>query len=174
MTTNDSAAPRRKGETKAMAKSASANAKSASAKAKSASAKAKSASAVPRAAIPTPVTDAYRAKGEWNPLWDRLRALDPEFMEAYLAFRDVPHRNGPLPAHIKELILVAVNVATTHLYAPGARRHMQNALRAGATPQELLETVQLTTVLGIHACNMAIPILVEEVERFEADAATRR
>ncbi len=153
MTTKGSAAPRRTGKTKA---------------------KAKAASAAPRAAMPTPVTDAYRAKGEWNPLWDRLRALDPEFMEAYLAFRDVPHRNGPLPAHIKELILVAVNVATTHLYAPGARRHMQNALRAGATPQELLETVQLTTVLGIHACNMAIPILVEEVERFEAEAAAPR
>ncbi len=89
-------------------------------------------------------------------------------MEAYLAFRDVPHRKGPLPPHIKELILVAINVATTHLYGPGARRHMQNALRLGATPAELLETIELTTVMGIHACNLAIPIMVEEVEKFDS------
>ena len=122
----------------------------------------------------TPTIDAYRAKGDWNPLWDQLRELDPAFMEAYLVFRDVPHRNGPLPPHIKELILVAINVATTHLYAPGARRHMQNALRQGATREELLETIQLTSIMGIHACNMAIPILVEEVDRFEAEKKKTR
>jgi len=101
-----------------------------------------------------------------------LRELDPEFMEAYLAFRDVPHRNGPLPPHFKELILVAINAATTHLYAPGLRRHMQNALRLGATPEEVLETIQLTTVMGIHSCNLAIPILVEEMERINPGVAS--
>jgi alkylhydroperoxidase/carboxymuconolactone decarboxylase family protein YurZ len=60
------------------------------------------------------------------------------------------------------------NAATTHLYAPGVRRHVQNALAAGASMAEILETIQLTTVMGIHSCNLAIPILLEEVERFEA------
>jgi alkylhydroperoxidase/carboxymuconolactone decarboxylase family protein YurZ len=115
-----------------------------------------------------PLTEQYIAQGEWNPLWDQVRALDPEFIEAYLAFRSVPHRNGPLPPHVKELILIAVNVATTHLYAPGARRHMRNALALGATAEEILEVIQLTTVLGIHAVNLAVPILCEELEKFEA------
>jgi alkylhydroperoxidase/carboxymuconolactone decarboxylase family protein YurZ len=110
-----------------------------------------------------PNTYAHIAKGDWNPVWDTLRDQDPEFLEAYLAFRSVPHRNGPLPPKFKELILVAINAATTHLYAPGVRRHMRNALKAGATPQEILEVIQLTTVMGIHACNLAVPILVEEV-----------
>jgi alkylhydroperoxidase/carboxymuconolactone decarboxylase family protein YurZ len=83
-------------------------------------------------------------------------------MEAYLAFRSVPQRNGPLPQKYKELILVAINAATTHLYGPGVRRHMRNALKAGATREELLEAIQLTTVMGIHSCNLAIPILMEE------------
>jgi alkylhydroperoxidase/carboxymuconolactone decarboxylase family protein YurZ len=127
-----------------------------------------------RAAKPsaTPLTDAYIASGEWNPLWDAVRGLDPEFVEAYLAFRSVPHRKGPLPPRFKELVLVAINVATTHLYAPGARRHMRNALRLGATPAEILEVIQLTTVMGIHSVNMAVPMLVEEVERARAQAAT--
>lgn len=119
---------------------------------------------------PTPLCEEHIAKGDWNPLWDQLRELDPEFMEAYLAFRSVPHRNGPLPAKFKELILVAINAATTHLYAPGVRRHMRNALKLGATPEEVLEVIQLTTVMGIHSCNLAIPILMEEMAGAKQEA----
>lgn len=113
--------------------------------------------------IPTPLCEEHIAKGDWNVLWDQMRELDPEFMEAYLAFRSVPHRNGPLPQKYKELIMIAINAATTHLYAPGVRRHIRNALNHGATQEEILEAIQLTTVMGIHACNMAVPILMEEV-----------
>ncbi|MEM5382653.1 carboxymuconolactone decarboxylase family protein [Paraburkholderia phymatum] len=122
------------------------------------------------ATIETPYTDAQIARGDWNPLWDTLRTWDPAFMEAYLAFRSVPHRNGPLPPKVKELVLIAINVATTHMYGAGVRRHMQNALKAGATREEILEVIQLTTVLGIHACNLGVPILAEEIERFAASA----
>lgn len=121
----------------------------------------------------TPVTDDYIRRGDWNPLWDQIRALDPQFIEAYLRFRDVPHRNGPLPAKFKELILVAINAATTHLYAPGVRRHIANALKAGATREEVLETIQLTTVMGIHSINLAIPILAEEYGKFTAEGTTK-
>ncbi len=120
----------------------------------------------------TPLTDDYMRSGQWNPLWDQLRALDPQFVEAYLNFRETPQRNGPLPRHVKELILVAINAATTHLYAPGVRRHIANALRAGATREEVLETIQITTVMGIHSCNLAIPILCEEWERYEREVST--
>ncbi len=114
-----------------------------------------------------PNTEEHLAKGDWNPLWEQFRELDSEFLEAYLAFRSVPHRDGPLPVKYKELILIAINAATTHLYGPGVRRHIQNALKAGATKKEILETIQLTTVMGIHSCNLAIPILMEEVTNFE-------
>jgi len=111
----------------------------------------------------TPYTDRQIASGDWNPLWDQVRKWDPQFIEAYLAFRSVPHRKGPLPKKVKEFILIAINAATTHLYAPGVRRHIQNALRLGATREELLEVIQLTTILGIHAVNTAVPILAEEL-----------
>lgn len=117
----------------------------------------------------TPLTNRYMRSGQWNPLWDQMRELDPQFVEAYLNFRETPQRKGPLPAHFKELILVAVNAATTHLYAPGVRRHIANALRAGATREEVLETIQITTLLGIHACNLAVPILCEEWERLQRE-----
>ena len=113
----------------------------------------------------TPHTDRQIRKGDWNPLWDTVRKWDPEFMEAYLAFRSVPHRKGPLSPKMKEFILIAINAATTHLYAPGVRRHIQNALRLGATREELLEVIQLTTILGIHAVNTAVPILADELQK---------
>lgn len=112
-----------------------------------------------------PHTEAQRVSGDWNPLWQQFHELDPDFLEAYLAFRGVPQQRGPLEQKYKELILIAINAATTHLYAPGVRRHIQNALQAGATMEEILETIQLTTVMGIHSCNLAIPILMEEVSR---------
>jgi len=114
-----------------------------------------------------PQTEAHQAKCDWNPIWSQLQELDPDFLEAYLTFRSVPHREGPLPQKYKELIMIAINAATTHLYSPGVRRHMQNALKAGATQEEILETIQLTTVMGIHSCNLAVPILMEEVAKFE-------
>jgi len=119
-----------------------------------------------------PHTEDHLAKGDWNPLWETFRELDPEFLEAYLAFRSVPQREGPLPQKVKELILIAINAATTHLYAPGVRRHIQNALKAGATQEEILETIQLTTVMGIHSCNLAIPILLDEVKNAEQNETT--
>jgi len=119
---------------------------------------------MPKRKTATPYTDAQRASGDWNPLWDTLRAWDPEFLEGYLAFRSVPHRKGPLPPKYKELILIAINASTTHLYAPGVRRHIQNALRLGATPEEIMEAVQLTTILGIHGYNLALPVLAEELK----------
>ena len=116
----------------------------------------------------TPTTDEYIRRGDFNPLWEQMRELDPQFVEAYLRFRDVPHKSGPMPQKYKELILVAINAATTHMYAPGVRRHMALALKAGATKEELLETVELVTIMGIHTINMAIPILLEEVEKSKA------
>ena len=127
-----------------------------------------------RSKISTPLCEDHIARGDWNPLWDQMRRLDPEFMEAYLAFRSVPHRNGPLPPKFKELIMVAINAATTHLYAPGVRRHMQNALKQGASQAEILEVIQLTTVMGIHSCNLAVPILVEEIGKLRADEKPSR
>ncbi|MCZ7564942.1 MAG: carboxymuconolactone decarboxylase family protein [Burkholderiales bacterium] len=121
----------------------------------------------------TPYTDQQIRSGDWNPLWDTMRQWDPEFIEVYLAFRSVPHRKRHLTQKVKEFIMIAINAATTHLYAPGVRRHMQNALRLGATREELLEVIQLTTVMGIHSVNLAVPILAEEMAKRSSHARAR-
>ena len=111
-----------------------------------------------------PLTQAQRDSGDWNPVWDLMATWNPDFLEAYLQLRSVPFKQGPLEPKFKELILIAINAATTHLYGPGVRRHIRNALPLGATREEILETIQLTTVLGIHSSNLALPILAEELD----------
>ena len=83
----------------------------------------------------------------------------------------MPWRHGTLEPKIKELIYVAIDAATTHLYEPGLRAHIRNALRYGATKEEIMEVLELVSVLGIHACTLGVPVLLEEVAAHEAAAA---
>ena len=112
-----------------------------------------------------PLTEEQMASSDWNPLWDTLREWDPDFVEAYMAFRRANKKEHGLSPVMRELILIAVNASTTHLYAPGVKRHMQNALKLGATRDEILEAIELTTLVGIHSCNLAVPILKELTEK---------
>jgi alkylhydroperoxidase/carboxymuconolactone decarboxylase family protein YurZ len=108
--------------------------------------------------------DAYvEARGFWSDALQAMLAADPDFFEAYLNFSAVPWRTGPLDPKLKEFVYIAVDGAATHLYEPGLRFHIRRALELGATKEELVEVLQLTSTLGIHACNIGVPILVEEL-----------
>jgi alkylhydroperoxidase/carboxymuconolactone decarboxylase family protein YurZ len=70
-----------------------------------------------------------------------------------------------LPPKEIELLSVAFDASYTHMYAPGTRRHIRNALQAGATMAEIMEVLKLCVVQGVQACNLGIPILAEELAR---------
>ena len=72
-----------------------------------------------------------------------------------------------MPAKELELLSVALDASYTHMYAPGTRRHIRAALKLGATPAEIMEVLKLCVVQGVQACNMGVPILVEELEHAE-------
>ena len=111
------------------------------------------------------------ARGYWNAFWDSLLDMDEDFFEAYTKFSSVPWRSGPLDPKIKEFVYIAVDAAATHLYAPGIRQHVKQALALGATAAEIMEVLELTATLGIHACNIGVPILVEETTLEQIRAA---
>jgi alkylhydroperoxidase/carboxymuconolactone decarboxylase family protein YurZ len=106
-------------------------------------------------------------RGYWSPLWDGLIRLSPEFFEAYMDFSSVPWKHGTLDPKVRELIYIAIDSATTHLYEPGLRVHIQNALKYGATVQEIMEVYQLTSVLGIHTVTFGVPHLIDELREAE-------
>jgi alkylhydroperoxidase/carboxymuconolactone decarboxylase family protein YurZ len=71
---------------------------------------------------------------------------------------------------MKELIYVAIDAATTKLHQPGIRVHVQNALKHGATAEEIMEVFQIVSVLGIHTMTESVPILMQEAEAHAAKA----
>jgi alkylhydroperoxidase/carboxymuconolactone decarboxylase family protein YurZ len=104
-------------------------------------------------------------RGYWHPFWNELLQLDADFFESYLDFSSLPWTQGPLEAKVKELIYIAFDASATHLYVPGLRLHIQNALGYGATAQEVMEVLELASIIGIHAYMTGLPMLLEELER---------
>ena len=90
--------------------------------------------------------------------------LDPEIFATYTDFSSVPWRTGTLSPKVRELVYIAFDTAATHLYVKGLKLHIENALGYGATPQEILEVMEIASVIGIHAVTTAAPILLEEAE----------
>ncbi|MEC8109578.1 MAG: carboxymuconolactone decarboxylase family protein, partial [Pseudomonadota bacterium] len=76
-------------------------------------------------------------RGYWNEFWEGLLTLDPEFFTAYLKFSSIPWSPGVLEPKVKEFIYIAIDAATTHLYEPGLRIHIENAFKYGATKEEI-------------------------------------
>jgi alkylhydroperoxidase/carboxymuconolactone decarboxylase family protein YurZ len=102
-------------------------------------------------------------RGYWHDFWNEMLELDPEMFEAYTAFSSVPWKTGTLTPAEKELIYISYDIAATHLYVPGTKLHIRNALNHGATAEQVLEVMEIASVIGIHAVTTTIPILNEEI-----------
>ncbi len=126
---------------------------------------AKAAGVAPKPAAPVarPAVDKMKAIGQWNAAWDPFLALDPAWTNAFMAMGAGIYGSGVLPAKETELLSIAFDASFTHMYAPGTRRHIQNALKAGATVEEIFEVLKLCVAQGVQACNLGVPILAEEL-----------
>ena len=114
----------------------------------------------------TPACDEMRKMGQWNTAWDPFFDLSPLWTEDLFAFA-VPgiYKSGIFTPKFIELISIAFDASITHMYAPGTRRHIKGALKAGATPEEIMTVLQICVSMGIQACAKGVPILAEELER---------
>jgi alkylhydroperoxidase/carboxymuconolactone decarboxylase family protein YurZ len=66
---------------------------------------------------------------------------------------------------VKEFVYIAFDAAATHLYTKGLKARIRNAIGYGATAQEILEIMEIASVLGIHAVTTGAPILAEELAK---------
>ena len=114
---------------------------------------------------PTPACDMMRAAGQWNAAWDPFFALDPHWTDSFMATGVQIYSGKTFTPKEVELLSIAFDASYTHMYAPGTRRHIQGALAAGATVEEIMEVLKLCVVQGVQACNLGVPILAEELER---------
>lgn len=126
-------------------------------------AKAAGKSPAPKPPVATPACDRMKAIGQWNTAWDPFYQLDPAWTDQFMATGAGIYGSGVMPAKETELLSIAFDASFTHMYAPGTRRHIHNALQAGATMEEIMEVLKLCVAQGVQACNLAVPILAEEL-----------
>ena len=113
--------------------------------------------------------DRMKAAGLFNPAWDVIYELDPQWLEQFIAM-GADLYGGVLPPKLVELMAIAADASCTHLYTPGIRRHIHGALAQGATIAEIMEVFKLCGAQGVDACELGAPILAEEL----ADQPGRR
>ena len=113
----------------------------------------------------TPACDAMRAIGQWNTAWDPFYELSPAWTDKFFALGAAIYKSGLFTPRFMELISIAFDASITHMYAPGTRRHIKGALKAGATPEEIMTVLQICVSMGVEACAKGVPILAEELER---------
>src|SRR5271165_1189613 len=111
----------------------------------------------------TPAVDKMKAVGQWNVAWGPCYDLAPVWTDQFMATGLGIYASGVLPPKEIELLSIAFDASCTHLYAPGTRRHIKKALKAGATVEEIMEVFKLCAVQGVQACNIGVPILEEEL-----------
>ncbi|KAJ5556090.1 hypothetical protein N7494_000005 [Penicillium frequentans] len=97
----------------------------------------------------------------WDSNWEAVQRLSPELLDASIDLLHVPKKKNHLSPKLQQLIAIAVDSSSTHLYLPGIQQHIKLALKAGATTREIMEVIELTSTLGIHACNVGVPLLVD-------------
>lgn len=98
-----------------------------------------------------------RHRGYWHATWEGLLELDPDMFEHYLSFSSLPWKTGVLEPKVKELMYCAFDAAATHLYVPGLKLHMRNALHYGARAEEIMEVLEIVSLIGIHGALAAAP-----------------
>lgn len=92
-------------------------------------------------------------------MFDAILRLDHEYFSDYAAFLDQPWESTALDPAIKELVWIAIDVACTHLYVDGIRRHIRAALDGGVTTEEIFEVIQLASATGLRTLGAAGPLL---------------
>lgn len=112
--------------------------------------------------------------GPWDQALLRLRDWDPAWAQACEIMTMNPWRSGVLPRKTLELVSLALNAACTTLDPNGTRRHMRAALREGASREEILTVVKMASVMAIHSCSLAAPILLEEARAVGVQSTQRQ
>jgi alkylhydroperoxidase/carboxymuconolactone decarboxylase family protein YurZ len=102
--------------------------------------------------------------GPWDPSYAKLREWDPAWAQQCFEMTTNPWTNGILDCKTVELISLAIHAACTNLNAEATRRHVRGALDAGAQRDEILMVLKMASLLSIHSCSLAAPILLEEAK----------
>jgi alkylhydroperoxidase/carboxymuconolactone decarboxylase family protein YurZ len=98
-------------------------------------------------------------RGYWNDSWQFILERDPDFFEGYLHMSSYAWENGSLDPKLREFIYIVTVASVTHIFPPGLRQHMRNAIGLGATEAELLTVLEIASTVGIHTYLLGVASL---------------
>lgn len=81
--------------------------------------------------------------------FETLSELAPESFSKFAEFDEAPFKHGQIPLKYKELMAIAVALTTQCPYC--IELHGEKARKAGASPEELAETVLVAAALRAGA-----------------------
>lgn len=99
-------------------------------------------------------------------LMGRLGAATPQVMGGFSSLHEASTAPGALPTKTKELIALAIGIS---VHCDGCiAYHVHDALKAGATHEEVVETIGVAVMMGggpsvVYGCEA-----LEALEQFEA------
>uniref|UniRef100_UPI00403A0AE3 carboxymuconolactone decarboxylase family protein n=1 Tax=Variovorax sp. BK018 TaxID=3450241 RepID=UPI00403A0AE3 len=100
-------------------------------------------------------------RGYWRPWTETMLDACPGFVEQYARYAGHPARTGPLTPRMVELIYVALDSSSSHLFESGLQTHMKRALEVGATQADIVDVLHLVAVQGLASVGQATAILAE-------------
>lgn len=91
------------------------------------------------------------SRGFWNADREPLARLIPDYYQALNSISTESWLNGSLTPKERSLVCIGIDSNVNHNFEPGLRRHIRNALKYGATRDEILTVFQLTGVIGLES-----------------------
>lgn len=102
--------------------------------------------------------------GEVDQSLARLRKEYPDVMKAFSSFMGAVEEKGALDTKTKELIAVALSVATQCKWCIAF--HVKNALKQGATSKEIMEACFVAALMAGGPALMYTQLAVKAIEEF--------
>lgn len=88
----------------------------------------------------------------------------PNYLGAFMAFKEETEKEGALDAKTKKLIAIGLSIASHCEWC--IAMHTKDALDAGATPEQVMEVVLLASLMGGAPSLMLGQKVMQAIEEF--------
>jgi alkylhydroperoxidase/carboxymuconolactone decarboxylase family protein YurZ len=102
-----------------------------------------------------------RLFGDWPDFCEHWLRLDPGYFALILELLAGSGRAGSLDEKSSCLISLALNACFTALRPEGVRLRIRRALQLRIDKAEIIQVLQMTAHLGVHACAVGVPIMLD-------------
>ncbi|MCS7233910.1 MAG: carboxymuconolactone decarboxylase family protein [Synergistetes bacterium] len=99
-------------------------------------------------------------------MFKKIQQVDPNYAKAFMGLVKESEKEGALSTKVKELISVALAVAARCQFCIAI--HVKNAIEAGATKQEILESAFVAGLMGGGPAFTYIKYVFDACEQFGA------